>query len=228
MREILRLLILQRREDKMKQQFRFLIAGLSLTGLLVYTATPASAQVTSATFSVAIVSLSIDVTPNAVPLGDLSLGQVVNSVPNTEIVITNTSRSIVELFVAGTNSKDSSLNPSWTLVDTAVDQEKFKFGYRETGTENNFIFLAGPTSDPAHPNFGDHKSIGRVAPTAAKRLEWEFHAPNSTIRTEPQEFNLSAAAALSNGGQMAVLTAFRNGMQTGTPTSGATGPVPLP
>ena len=53
----------------MKQQFRFILAGFSLIGVLVYHAIPAEAQALNTKFTVTLVTLSLTVTPPQVALG---------------------------------------------------------------------------------------------------------------------------------------------------------------
>jgi len=196
----------QRREGKMKQQFRFLLAGFSLIALLVCHAVPVEAQQT--TFTATLVQLSITVTPPSITLGSQQAGATVtsNSVQGSTtppITVTNTSTVQVQLFVACTNAHDSITgdNPSWICEKAANGADMFTAGVSTTTAAGLFTALEGPIgSGPGvteFPNPGPIKSLGSPAnPGAAVVVDWKVGLPTTSSQNGSQEWQFIFAASM--------------------------------
>ena len=221
----------------MKQQFRFLVAGLSLTGLLIYTATPASAQADRANFTVTLMSLSIAVTPGNIPLGEITAADTKVSGPRPEDpqpIRVALGGATVNWFVAITNTRqngDTSNAVVWRADPTDAGQNKFKMCVIGGTPVTRTICLAGPTisaevPDDKFPAVGKIEDLGVSLGT--QEVNWEFTAPTTSENNNPQEFNVQFAAAVTGTGQSAVNRIFQNSLSTESTTSGATGPLPLP
>ena len=193
----------QRREGKMKQQFRFLLAGFSLIALLVWHAVPVEAQQT--TFSATLVQLSITVSPPSITLGSQQAGATVTSAAQTAtppITVTNTSTVQVQLFVACTNAHDPTegVNPSWICEKTANGADMFTAGVSTTTAAGPFTALEGPIgSGPSaeFPNPGTIKAIGvPAAPNAVVVVDWKVGLPTTSGQNGSQEWQFIFAASM--------------------------------
>ena len=195
----------QRRKGKMKQQFRFLLAGVSLIGVLVCHATPAEAQVHTTTFQVTLVSLSITVTPPSITLGSKAAGATVRSVQGgspAPFRVTNNSDIDAIVQIAGTNAKSTSVsadNPSWMLeITNGANMFRFAAGVA-AGNDGPFTaVLEGPTSgDTTFGNAGPIVQVpgGPFGPGDSRTVSWELVLPNSSTKVGTQEFQILFQAA---------------------------------
>jgi len=222
----------------MKQQLRFLIAGFSLIGLLVYTATPASAQQAGSTkFTVTLMALNISVSPTAIPLGEVPAGSTVNSTqppsatPHIEV---NLGSATVQLFAAGTNTKSSGPNNDvvWRLVKSTPVKDEFKVEVQSKEVGNPFKALAGPAKDPSNPDADKFNAVGQPeflgVTFSTQLIPWNFTAPSTSQVTAAQEFNITFASASTSATIEQVNQVLSIAAPTATTTSGAISPVPAP
>lgn len=192
----------QRRKGKMKQQFRFLLAGFSVIGVLVCHAIPAEAQTLSTTFQVTLVTLSITVSPTSVDLGQVAAAATVVSQAGSSkppIVVTNTSAVNANVFIAGTNAKsttDANQDPSWTLEGTN-GPDMFRFGFSVVGATGPFTDLEGPTT--GSPQFGFPGAAQQVGPTFVptepRTVHWQMIMPTVNNKTGTQTWQILFAAS---------------------------------
>jgi len=192
----------QRRKGKMKQQFRFLLAGFSLIGLLVCHAIPAEAQTLNTTFTVTLVTLSLTVSPNSISIGQQAAAGTVTSVSGgspSPITVTNTSAVRALVFIAGTNAKsttDGNQDPSWTLEGTN-GPDMFRFGFSTTGPAGSFTALDGPKAGSTQ--FGFPGPVEQVGPAFAqsepRTVDWQMVMPTVNNKTGAQTFQVLFAAS---------------------------------
>jgi hypothetical protein len=218
------------REGKMKQQFRFLIAGFSLIGLLVYTATPASAQSDTTNFTVTLMSLSVSVTPGTIPLGNVSAGDTKESPTQGQSLTVSLGGATVDWYFAVTNTKqtgDATNAVVWRAIKNDPDTDQFRVCVTG-GSQQTFLCAAGPKPEEADkfPNIGSPEYLGVAL--GSQTVNWQFTAPTTSQNNQPQEFNVVFAAAVTGAGGAAVTQAFQTPAPTGTTTSGATSPLTIP
>jgi len=187
----------------MKQQFRFLVAGFSLIGVLVYHAIPAEAQILNTKFTVTLVTLSMTVTPSQVAFGSKGAGSAIRSEAGGTLApffITNTSAIEAIVQIAATNAKstsESSENPSW-MLEITNGQDMFRFAVGTVLGSYTGV-LEGPSGpgDTFYPTAGPIIEVpgGKFIAGANRTLHWEMIMPNSSTKTGAQEWLILFQAA---------------------------------
>ncbi len=202
------------REGKMKQQFRFLLAGFSLIALLVSHAVPVEAQET--TFFASVISLTISVSPAAINIGPQVANTTVTGAPgspqNPTITVTNNSTVAIKLIAACTNARDTSSNTTdatWICEKDKNGQDMFMLGVNTSSATSPYIQLEGPMGTlPGAKNFPNPGMIATITttpippiadvPNNTATVFWQFTLPTQSTVTTNQEFQLLLSGAVPN------------------------------